>query len=146
MSTALSRRSFVRLAAAVVCGATFAAASGCHHQYSASAAPPRAERAPGTRIGDERTVRGFPGVDVVGTERGGFYIHILGMLTATGEPLYVIDGNPMMIDPRRGIDWVRLADIVEIEVLKSPSETTVYGPRGANGVILLTTRQASPRR
>ena len=62
-----------------------------------------------------------------------------------GEPLYVIDGNPMMIPPNRGIDWFKPEDIAEIKVLKYPDELAVYGPRGVNGVIVITTKQAAGR-
>jgi TonB-dependent starch-binding outer membrane protein SusC len=52
----------------------------------------------------------------------------------------------MVVDPRRGIDWFKLEDIARIEVLKTTAETAVYGPRGANGVILIATKQSAARR
>jgi TonB-dependent SusC/RagA subfamily outer membrane receptor len=63
-------------------------------------------------------------------------------MVGSGEPLYVIDGNPMMISPDRGIDWFKPEDIAQIKVLKYPDELAVYGPRGVNGVIVITTIQA----
>jgi TonB-dependent starch-binding outer membrane protein SusC len=92
------------------------------------------------------TPRRFPGVDLVPTRSGGFYVRILSGMVGSGEPLYVIDGNPMAIDPVRGIDWFKPEDIVRISVLKTPSELAVYGPRGVNGVILITTRQGTAPR
>ncbi len=90
--------------------------------------------------------RRFPGVELVSTGNGGFYVRILSGLVGSGEPLYVIDGNPMAIDSRRGIDWFEPEDIIRISVLKSPSDLTVYGPRGVNGVIVITTRQGTAPR
>ena len=73
-------------------------------------------------------------------------MRILSGLVGSGEPLYVIDGNPIVIDSRRGIDWFKPEDIMRISVLKSPSDLAVYGPRGVNGVILITTRQGTTPR
>jgi len=58
-------------------------------------------------------------------------------LTATNEPLYVVDGIPyegniVDINPR---------DIKSMEILKDASATAIYGSRGANGVILITTNR-----
>ena len=142
MSIFSAHASLARLAGILACGPALAA-GGCHHAPGVRGEAPLAERTTVGRINDERAVRRFPGVNVVGTRHGGFYVHIMSGITANGEPLYIIDGNPMMIDPNRGIDWVRLEDIVEIKVLKYPAETAVYGPRAANGVIILTTRQAA---
>jgi TonB-dependent SusC/RagA subfamily outer membrane receptor len=95
--------------------------------------------APGDESHDGRVPQRFPGVHVVRTRSGGFSIRILTRLVGSGQPLYLIDGAPMAVDPSRGIDWLRLEDVVQIKVLKDPAETTVYGPRGANGVIVITT-------
>jgi len=84
----------------------------------------------------------FPGVEVVRTRSGGFLIRIRGVTTFLGDqtPLYVIDGIPVQVDPERGLDWLSLAEIARIDVLKDPAETSMYGVRGANGVILITTK------
>jgi TonB-dependent starch-binding outer membrane protein SusC len=81
----------------------------------------------------------FAGVEVIRTARGGTLIHILGGPVGAGEPLYVIDGAPLTLRPGQGLDWVAPEQIVRIEVLKHPAETAIYGPRGANGVVLITT-------
>ena len=111
----------------VACATSVVAVNGCHQRSS---------------VGDRASVtpRSFPGVDLVPTRSGGFYVRISSGMVGSGEPLYVIDGNPMAIDPVRGIDWFKPEDIVRISVLKAPNELAVYGPRGANGVILITTR------
>ena len=68
-------------------------------------------------------------------------MRILSALVGEGQPLYIIDGSPASVDPNRGIDWFTPEDIVRVRVLKDPAETTVYGPLGINGVILITTTQ-----
>lgn len=78
-------------------------------------------------------------------------------LTGNTEPLYVIDGIIMdsatedVIDPlqggnsslsaQNGITGVNPRDIESIEILKDASATAIYGSRGANGVILITTKR-----
>ncbi|MFT3844944.1 MAG: SusC/RagA family TonB-linked outer membrane protein [Lacibacter sp.] len=58
-------------------------------------------------------------------------------LSASNEPLYVVDGFPVSYT----IDDMNMADIESIDVLKDASATAVYGVRGANGVIQITTRK-----
>ena len=58
-------------------------------------------------------------------------------LTATNEPLYVVDGIPI----ENGIDELNPLDIESIDVLKDASATAIYGSRGANGVIQITTKK-----
>jgi TonB-dependent SusC/RagA subfamily outer membrane receptor len=94
---------------------------------------------------ERQASRSFAGVDLVPTGQGGFYVRIHSGLVGDGEPLYVIDGAPMMISPTSGIDWFKPDDIKEIKVLKGPAETAVYGPRGVNGVVVITTMQARTR-
>ena len=66
-------------------------------------------------------------------------------MVGDGVPLYVIDGAPMKIAPNRGIDWFTPDDIADIKVLKFPHELAEYGANGANGVIVITTKQAPGR-
>lgn len=58
-------------------------------------------------------------------------------INASNEPLYVVDGIPMT----SSINTINQHDIESIEVLKDASATAIYGSRGANGVILVTTKQ-----
>lgn len=53
------------------------------------------------------------------------------------EPLYIIDGLPMS---SAGTDFLSSSDIESIEVLKDAASCAIYGARGANGVILITTK------
>lgn len=54
------------------------------------------------------------------------------------DPLYVIDGVPMAI---MGMNSLNPEDIASIDILKDASATAIYGARGANGVVMITTRQ-----
>ena len=53
------------------------------------------------------------------------------------EPLYIIDGLPMS---GAGTDFLNASDIESIEVLKDAASAAIYGARGANGVVLITTK------
>lgn len=59
-------------------------------------------------------------------------------LNASNEPLYVVDGIPVSYT----IDDINPADIETIDVLKDASSTAIYGVRGANGVVQITTKKA----
>lgn len=58
-------------------------------------------------------------------------------LNASNEPLYVVDGIP-----RNTIEDIPVSDIESLEVLKDAASAAVYGSRGANGVVLITTKRA----
>ena len=58
-----------------------------------------------------------------------------------GQPLVVIDGFPM--DNTSYINTINPSDIEQIDVLKDASATAIYGSRGANGVIIITTKQGN---
>lgn len=58
-------------------------------------------------------------------------------INASNEPLFVVDGIPIT----GGIGEISPADIETMEVLKDASATAIYGARGANGVIIITTKQ-----
>ena len=57
----------------------------------------------------------------------------------SSDPLYVIDG----IISSSGLDGINPSDIQSMEILKDASSTAIYGSRGSNGVILITTKQGS---
>lgn len=82
------------------------------------------------------------GVDVGSNERPGTLptINIRGVrsLTASNTPLFVVDGIPLISG---GIDNINPGDIESIDVLKDASATAIYGSRGANGVVIVTTKQ-----
>ena len=70
---------------------------------------------------------------------GNISIRIRGTnsINSSNEPLYVIDGFPGAGD----LNTINPGDIESIEILKDASATAIYGSRGANGVILITTKR-----
>lgn len=82
------------------------------------------------------------GVDITSNERPGTVgsINIRGVrsLTASNSPLFVVDGIPLTTG---GIDYINPNDIETIDVLKDASATAIFGSRGANGVVIVTTKQ-----
>ncbi|HTF18243.1 MAG TPA: TonB-dependent receptor [Chryseolinea sp.] len=66
-------------------------------------------------------------------------------INSSNNPLYVIDGVQMPQGTKdqfsSAIDYINPNDVVSMEVLKDASSTAIYGARGANGVILITTRR-----
>jgi TonB-linked SusC/RagA family outer membrane protein len=118
------------------------------------------ERAPIQSI-DQMLQGTTPGVQVTtgSSEPGGaLSVRIRGTSSITGnsEPLYVIDGFPIENDiegssvgnggrtrttPPNPLITLNPSDIESISVLKDASATAIYGARGANGVIIVTTKQ-----
>jgi len=107
------------------------------------------------------------GVNIVqnnGEPGGGVQVRVRGgtSLGASNDPLYVVDGVPLQnevtVAGAREVGGVRPAlarsplntlnpnDIESITVLKDASATAIYGSRGANGVILITTKRGSVAR
>ena len=82
------------------------------------------------------------GVDITSNQRPGEIgsIRIRGnrSLNASNSPLYVVDGVPLSSG---GIETLNPRDIESIDILKDASSTAIYGSRGANGVILITTKR-----
>nr|WP_315153120.1 TonB-dependent receptor [uncultured Flavobacterium sp.] len=83
------------------------------------------------------------GVDIRTAERPGTIgaVRVRGnrSLTASNSPLYVVDGVPLL--SASSIETLNPRDIESIDVLKDASATAIYGSRGANGVIIVTTKQ-----
>nr|WP_121269210.1 TonB-dependent receptor [Pedobacter schmidteae] len=92
-----------------------------------SAAEALAGRLAGVQITSNE---GMPGADVRVLIRGG------GSITQSNSPLYVIDG----VQVEDGLSSIAPTDIESVEVLKDASETAIYGARGANGVVVVTTK------
>ena len=82
------------------------------------------------------------GIDITSNERPGELGRVLirgvRSLTASNDPLYVVDGIPLNVG---SINAVNPNDIETIDVLKDASATAIYGSRGANGVVLITTKK-----
>lgn len=85
----------------------------------------------------------FPGVKVLRTAAGlRVEIRGVGSLYGGKEPLYVIDGIPVLSGPGGGLTGINPADVAEITVLKDAAATAIYGSRGANGVVVITTKDS----
>ena len=76
------------------------------------------------------TTEGSPDADVIIRVRGG------GSLSQDNSPLYIVDGFPVS-----SISDIAPSEIQSIDVLKDASSTAIYGARGANGVIIITTKE-----
>lgn len=76
-------------------------------------------------------------------ELGTVSIRGLGSITAGTQPLWVVDGFPT--DQRTAMA-INPGDIQSVDVLKDASSTAIYGSRGANGVILITTKSGKSGR
>ncbi|MBL7816797.1 MAG: TonB-dependent receptor [Saprospiraceae bacterium] len=77
-----------------------------------------------------QTVNGEPGAEMQIRVRG------TGSINASNEPLYVVDGVP--VDNLRGINPT---DVQTIDILKDAAAAAIYGSRGSNGVVLVTTKK-----
>jgi iron complex outermembrane receptor protein len=117
----------------------------------------------GVQVSPDQLIQGkVPGVQVVnnsGAPGGGVTVRIRGnaSIRAGNQPLFVVDG--VFIDGRQArpgfggipdigntpagnpLNFINPNDIVSIEVLKDASATAIYGSRGANGVVLITTKR-----
>ena len=78
---------------------------------------------------------GAPGAGTVIRVRGG------NSITGSNEPLWVIDG--IVVGTNFNLNNINSNDIKSIEVLKDASSIAIYGSRGANGVVLVTTKNGS---
>ncbi|GHU89642.1 SusC/RagA family TonB-linked outer membrane protein [Bacteroidia bacterium] len=86
---------------------------------------------------------GMPGASSTVRIRGG------NSISGGNEPLYVIDGVPLYPSATSSqtdlspLNTIAVSDIQSIDVLKDASATAIYGARGANGVIMITTKQGA---
>ncbi len=81
-----------------------------------------------------------------GDPTGGYNIRIRGVATMDGntDPLWVVDG--IQHGNSSNLDWLDPNDVENIEILKDASATAIYGSRGANGVIMVTTKHGKTGR
>ncbi|MEI7421974.1 MAG: TonB-dependent receptor [Prolixibacteraceae bacterium] len=77
---------------------------------------------------------GSPDASITIRVRGGISI------TGNNEPLYIIDGFPT----ENGLSSLDPGSIESIDILKDASSTSIYGARGANGVVVVTTKSGTP--
>ena len=93
-----------------------------------SAAEALTGRLPGVTV---TTTDGAPGAEIVIRVRGG------GSITQDNSPLYIVDGFPVS-----SINDISPSDIASIDILKDAATAAIYGARGANGVVIVTTKSA----
>ena len=93
-----------------------------------SAAEAITGRLPGVQV---TTTDGAPGAEIVIRVRGG------GSLTGDNSPLYIVDGFRVS-----SINDIAPADIASIDILKDAATAAIYGAAGANGVVIITTKNA----
>ena len=80
------------------------------------------------------TAEGSPDAEIRIRVRGGMSI------TGDNSPLYIVDG----VQVENGLSTISPQDIQSIDVLKDAAATAIYGARGANGVIVITTKSGKP--
>jgi TonB-dependent SusC/RagA subfamily outer membrane receptor len=87
------------------------------------------------------------GVEVSRTAGGGIAVRIRGASSfyANTQPLYILDGSPITPGPDGSLTGLNPHDIESIKVLKDAPDTAIYGVRGANGVIVITTKRPGKR-
>ncbi|MBA4140278.1 MAG: TonB-dependent receptor [Segetibacter sp.] len=103
---------------------------------------------------DQKMIGQVAGVQVqqlTGSPGGGSSVKIRGSgsLGAGNEPLYVVDGMPYSAGMNQNLNpliFLNPNDIESITILKDASSTAIYGSRGANGVIMITTKKGAVNR
>lgn len=85
-----------------------------------------------------------------GAPGAGISIHVrgTGTITAGSDPLYVVDGVPLSDNDANGpgfkvnpLNAINVNDIESVDVLKDASAAAIYGSRGSNGVVIITTKR-----
>ncbi len=100
---------------------------------------------------DQKMIGRIPGVQIrqgSGAPGAGSSVRIRGVssISAGNEPLYVVDGMPYSSEMNQNSNpllFINPADIESISILKDASSTAIYGSRGSNGVVLITTKKGS---
>jgi TonB-dependent SusC/RagA subfamily outer membrane receptor len=93
---------------------------------------------------EQQIMKRSPGVWVGKTSDGSIAVRIRGgsSLMGNNEPLYILDGSPFTPGPNGALTGLNPQDIDTIKVLKDPADLTMYGARGANGVIVIKTKKS----
>ena len=100
-----------------------------------------ASRTPTVRLSDLIQQR-VPGINLSKTPDGRVKVRIRGVTSFTSEsqPLFVVDGIPVAPEPDGTLPGVTITEIDSIKVYKDPVDTSRWGMRSANGVIVVTTK------
>lgn len=148
--TSSSHASWTTLALALPMLASVACAHGKRPEGSTSGAasastvgPTEIARAPNETV--EQYLNGrFSGVNITPTAEGGLAIRMRGQSSVHGSnaPLYILDGVAIQPEANGSLSGINPYDIQSIKVLKDLADITMYGVRGANGVIIIKTKRA----
>jgi TonB-dependent SusC/RagA subfamily outer membrane receptor len=139
----------------IACVALMTLVSGCGNSAGGKTAPAPApsptrdnvtsgdvQRAPNVPI-EQLLQSKVPGILVTRTDDGSIAIRIRGSTSFSGNnfPLYVVDGVAVASGPGGSLPGINPYDIESIKVLKDATDITMYGSRGANGVIVIKTKK-----
>ena len=144
----------VSVARAVIPLALLVVGAACAKKTSSEAPAPR----PATRsdgVVSSRDIANDPGrpieeilasrvagVTISRAADGGIAVRIRGTQSAANEqPLYILDGVPFIPGQGGSLTGINPYDIESIKVLKDAADITMYGSRGANGVIVIKTKK-----
>jgi len=151
-----------RLAITLLAGIFVAFISGCGQQTAnneggAAAAPKQDQPSPSGTSSPEVQKRPHETIETLLNARttgaivhvnsdGSLSVQIRGAqsVNSGSQPLFVVDGIPVPVGPGGTIAGVNPYEIESIRVLKGPPETTMYGVRGGNGVVVITTKGHKP--
>jgi TonB-dependent SusC/RagA subfamily outer membrane receptor len=101
------------------------------------------ERSPGQSL-EQLLLAHVPGLYVTRARDGRTVLHLRGNTTLLGEeePLFIVNGIPLGSGAGGNLSAINPRDIETVEVLRDAAATALYGVRGANGVIIITTKQS----
>lgn len=92
---------------------------------------------------EELVASRFPGVWLSRNSDGSLAVRIRGTTTFVGskDPLFILDGTPILPGPNGGLAGLVPSDIESIEVVKDVAGMAMYGIQGANGIIIIKTKR-----
>jgi TonB-dependent SusC/RagA subfamily outer membrane receptor len=149
----------LRSARLACCGAAalVTTSTGCAHSKAADGPAPTAtssrelksssemQQAPNMPI-EQYLASRSAGVDIGHAADGTLTVRIRGGSSSTygnNAPLYIVDGVPFTPSTEGGLSGINPYDIASIRALKDAADITMYGVRGANGVIVIKTKKAN---
>src|SRR2546427_12480396 len=100
------------------------------------------QRSPGQSL-EQLLLARVPGLTMTRAPDGHAVLHLRGTTTLLGdeEPLFVVNGIPLGPNAAGNLSAVDPHDIETVQVLRDAASTAAYGIRGANGVIVIRTKQ-----
>ena len=101
------------------------------------------QRSPGQSL-EQLLLARVPGLTMTRAPDGHAVLHLRGTTTILGdeEPLFVVNGIPLGPNAASNLSAIDPHDIETVQVLRDAASTAAYGIRGANGVIIIRTKQS----